>query len=59
MLGKIYYYHCYLDIHQYYRILRVSEDATLLEIKTAYRLLVKKYHPDRNSGKENDLEMII
>ena len=47
-----------MDIHQYYRILRVSEDATFLEIKTAYRLLVKKYHPDRNSEKENDLEII-
>ena len=47
-----------MDIHEYYRILRVSEDATLLEIKTAYRFLVKKYHPDRNSEKENDLEMI-
>ncbi len=47
-----------MDIHQYYRILRVREDATLLEIKTAYRFLVKKYHPDRNSEKENDLDMI-
>ena len=47
-----------MDNHEYYRILRVSEDATLLEIKTAYRILVKKYHPDRNSEKENDLEMI-
>jgi DnaJ-class molecular chaperone len=47
-----------LDIHEYYRILRVSEDASLLEIKSAYRLLVKKYHPDRNSEKKNDSEMI-
>ncbi len=47
-----------MDIHEYYRILRVSEDASLLEIKNAYRLLVKKYHPDRNSEKENDSEMI-
>ena len=47
-----------MDIHEYYRILKVSEDATLLEIKTAYRFLVKKYHPDRNYEQENDLEMI-
>lgn len=47
-----------MDIHEYYKILNVNEDATLVEIKSAYRLLVKKYHPDRNSGKKNDSEMI-
>jgi curved DNA-binding protein CbpA len=47
-----------LDIHKYYSILGVSEDATLFEIKKSYRFLVKKYHPDRNSGKEIDSEMI-
>lgn len=30
-----------------YDVLGVSEDATDDEIKTAYRTLVKKYHPDR------------
>jgi ferredoxin len=47
-----------LDIHKYYSILGVSEDATLIEIKKSYRFLVKKYHPDRNSGKEIESEMI-
>ena len=47
-----------MDIHKYYSILGVSEDATLFEIKKSYRFLVKKYHPDRNSGKEIDSEMI-
>jgi curved DNA-binding protein CbpA len=47
-----------LDIYEYYRILRVSEDASLVEIKNAYRALVKKYHPDRNFDKKNDSEMI-
>jgi curved DNA-binding protein CbpA len=47
-----------LDIHKYYNILGVSENATLVEIKKSYRFLVKKYHPDRNSGKEIDSEMI-
>ena len=47
-----------MDIHKYYSILGVSEDATLVEIKKSYRFLVKKYHPDRNSGKEIESEMI-
>jgi ferredoxin len=47
-----------LDIYEYYRILRISEDASLVEIKNAYRALVKKYHPDRNSDKKHDSEMI-
>lgn len=47
-----------MDILKYYSILGVSEDATLVEIKKSYRFLVKKYHPDRNSGKEIDSEII-
>ena len=47
-----------MDIYEYYRILRVSEDASLVEIKNAYRALVRKYHPDRNYDKKNDSEMI-
>ena len=47
-----------MDIHKYYSILGVNEDATLVDIKKSYRFLVKKYHPDRNSGKEIDSEMI-
>lgn len=47
-----------MDIHKHYSILGVSEDATLIDIKKSYRFLVKKYHPDRNSGNEIESEMI-
>lgn len=36
----------------YYQILGVSQDASQEEIKRAYRILAKKYHPDANENKE-------
>jgi curved DNA-binding protein len=32
----------------YYKMLSISKTATAREIKTAYRKLARKYHPDLN-----------
>jgi curved DNA-binding protein CbpA len=40
-----------------YEILGVKPGASLIEIKTAYKRLVKEYHPDI-SKKSNALEMM-
>jgi ferredoxin len=41
---------CLLDSKGYYAILGVSEKAKYTEIRAAYRLLAKRYHPDRNNS---------
>lgn len=34
----------------YYSVLNVGRNATLQEIKSSYRKLARKYHPDMNKG---------
>ena len=41
----------------FYNILEVSHSATTKEIKKSYRSLAKKYHPDKNNGKYNDVQI--
>ena len=40
----------------YYKVLEVAENADISEIKKKYRKLVMKYHPDRNSGSEENVK---
>lgn len=46
-----------LDIKGYYAIMEVSEHANYREIRSAFRRLAKKYHPDLNNSEQAE-EMI-
>ncbi|MEN9568773.1 MAG: hypothetical protein RL172_4 [Bacteroidota bacterium] len=39
-----------MAIKDYYKTLQVSPQATVDEIKKAYRMLAQQYHPDKNSN---------
>ena len=41
----------------YYRLLGIPPDAGQRRIKSAYRSLAKRFHPDRNSGSETAAEL--
>ena len=36
----------------YYDILEIQKNCTLIEVKKAYKLMSKKYHPDLNNDKD-------
>jgi len=41
-----------MEFKDYYKILNIEPDADLKKIKTAYRKLARKYHPDVSAEKE-------
>jgi molecular chaperone DnaJ len=42
-----------MEFKDYYQVLGVSRDADEKQIKTAYRKLARKFHPDANTGEPN------
>src|SRR5687768_6824986 len=42
----------------YYKVLGIEPAANQDEIKAAYRKLVRQYHPDKNSGREEFFKQI-
>ncbi|MFC0401051.1 DnaJ C-terminal domain-containing protein [Paraburkholderia rhizosphaerae] len=48
-----------MSIGDYYKQLNLPETASQEEIKRAYRRLRAKYHPDRNKGRESNVEPIF
>ncbi|MFH0974435.1 MAG: DnaJ domain-containing protein [Spirochaetota bacterium] len=44
------------DANGYYRLLNISKDASIDEIKTAFRRLAHKFHPDKNQGTKESEE---
>jgi curved DNA-binding protein CbpA len=46
-------------MQDYYALLEVQPDATLAEIKRAYRRLARQHHPDLNKTARDDLIKLL
>jgi len=42
----------FMEVNRAFKILKLDENASLLDIEKAYRRLVKRYHPDKCAGEE-------
>tara|TARA_Y100000589_G_scaffold328562_1_gene372951 strand:- start:336 stop:1034 length:699 start_codon:yes stop_codon:yes gene_type:complete len=51
------FYNTSNEIKNFYSVLGLKENASRIEIKSAYRLLAKKHHPDTGGKKEKFLEI--
>ena len=47
-----------MDFKDYYKVLGIERNASADAIKTAYRKLARKYHPDLNPGDKKAEEQI-
>lgn len=43
----------------YYKVLGVGRSATVKEIKKQYKVLSKKYHPDKNPGNKEAADKFV
>ena len=43
----------------YYKVLGLSRSATVKEIKKQYKVLSKKYHPDKNPGNKEAADKFV